>query len=137
MYHYHKYTLVPSDFTCSSNHREHRHILQAKHQLIRTNPTNTHIHQYNTDMFIQPNIDFYAPTKQSHDRANYICDIFVPTKHSYPTHQIHTFTNLTQTSSYNQTYTSMHQPNRDMIAPTIHVTYSYQQNINPHVPTPL
>ena len=28
------------------------------------NPTSTHIHQYNTDIFLQPNIDFYAPTKQ-------------------------------------------------------------------------
>ena len=31
----------------------------------------------------------------------------------------------------------MHQPNRDMIVPTIHMTYSYQQNTYPHVPTPL
>ena len=29
----------------------------------------------------EPNIDLYAPTKQSHDRANYTCDILVPTKH--------------------------------------------------------
>ena len=117
---------------------EHRHILKTKHQLVCTNPTNTHTYQseqrhihttkhrhictnqtethtyqqilsQNTDIFLQLNINSYVPTQQIHTRTLRL--LHVPTtehRHILKTKHKLVCTNPTNTHSYQSDHRHTH-----------------------------